>query len=291
MTLYRITLEIHSPLVTPLKGDTLWGHIVWGIANHEDDAAVAAFLEQEKSDQPPLIVSSAFPKGMICKPLPEPQKRKGVLNREKYADIKKNNKIKYSAASQYFSNAPDASYHDVSFFETSHTTHNMVDRAANTVPDQGLYTVEEHWAKIPEWDVYALSSFDAGRVTELFKMALENGFGADASTGSGKISVKQGAEPVTVKNKSCGATYMTLGPFVRHQSIENLRADIFIRTGKIGGMFTSTLSPYKKTVLLYDEGAVFTSNTPLEYAGALLTDIHSDPRICQAAFAPVIAIA
>jgi CRISPR-associated protein Csm4 len=56
-------------------------------------------------------------------------------------------------------------------------------------------------------------------------------------------------------------------------------------------MFASALSPYKKTVLLYDEGAVFTSETPLEYAGTLLTGVHSDPRICQAAFAPVIAIA
>jgi CRISPR-associated protein Csm4 len=167
----------------------------------------------------------------------------------------------------------------------------MIDRATNTVLDQGLYAVEEYWAKIPEWDVYALSSFDAARVTELFKMALENGYGADASTGRGKISVKQGAKPVTVKNKGSGATYMTLGPFVRHQSIDNLRADIFIRTGKIGGMFASALSPYKKTVLLYDEGAVFTSKTPLEYAGALLAGVHSDPRICQAAFTPVIAIA
>jgi CRISPR-associated protein Csm4 len=291
MTLYRITLEIHSPLVTPLKGDTLWGHIVWGIANHEGDAAVAAFLEQEKSDQPPLIVSSAFPKGMICKPLPEPQKREGTLNKEKYADIKKNKKIKYDAASQYFSDISGASYPHTSFFETSQTMHNMINRATNTVLDQGLYAVEEHWAKIPEWDVYALSSFDATRVTKLFEMALENGYGADASTGRGKISVKQGAKPVAAKNKGSGTTYMTLGPFVRHQSIDNLRADIFIRTGKIGGMFASVLSPYKKTVLLDDEGAVFTSKTPLEYAGTLLTDIHSDSRICQAAFAPVIAIA
>ena len=291
MTLYRITLEIHSSLVTPLKGDTLWGHIVWGIANHEGDEAVAAFLEQEKSGQPPLIVSSAFPKGMICRPLPEPKIREGTLTREKYDDIKKNKKIKYEAASQYFSDTPDMPYKRPAFFKTSRFTHNKINRATNTVLDQGLYTVEEHWAEIPEWDVYALSSFGAGRVTRLFEMALENGYGADASTGKGKISVKQGAEPVVAKNKGSGATYMALGPFVRHQHIENLRADIFIRTGRIGGMFASVLSPYKKTVLLYDEGAVFTSKTPLEYAGALLSGVHKEPHICQSAFAPVIAIA
>jgi CRISPR-associated protein Csm4 len=276
MTLYRITLEIHSPLVTPLKGDTLWGHIAWGIANHEGAEAIAAFLEQEKSDQPPLIVSSAFPKGMICKSLPEPKIREGTLTREKYADIKKNKKIKYEAASQYFSNTPDMSYGHLSFFKTSQSTHNKINRATNTVLDKGLYTVEEYWVEIPEWEVYALSLFDVVRVTRLFEMALENGYGADASTGKGRISVKQGAEPVIAKNKGSGATYMALGPFVRHQNIENIRADIFIRTGKIGGMFASVLSPYKKTVLLYDEGAVFTSKTPLEYAGVLLSDVHKD---------------
>ncbi|MDR1399214.1 MAG: CRISPR-associated protein Csm4 [Treponema sp.] len=290
MTLYRITLEIHSSLVTLLKGDTLWGHIAWGIANREGDEAVAAFLEQEKSGQPPLIVSSAFPKDMICKPLPEPKLREGTLTREKYADIKKNKKIQYEAASQYFSNTPDMSYKYSAFFKTRQFMHNVINRATNTVLDQGLYAVEEYWAEISEWDVYALSLFDAARVTQLFEMALENGYGADTSTGKGRISVKQGAEPVVAKNKG-SATYMALGPFVRHQNIENLRADIFVRTGRIGGMFASVLSPYKKTVLLYDEGAVFTSKTPLEYAGALLSGVHKDKRICQSAFTPVIAIA
>jgi CRISPR-associated protein Csm4 len=61
MTLYRITIELCSALVTPLKGDTIWGHIVWGIANHEGDEAVAEFLEQEKKASPALAVSNAFP--------------------------------------------------------------------------------------------------------------------------------------------------------------------------------------------------------------------------------------
>ena len=37
MQLYKVAIQLESSLVTPLKGDTIWGHVVWGIANHEGD--------------------------------------------------------------------------------------------------------------------------------------------------------------------------------------------------------------------------------------------------------------
>ena len=94
MTLYRIRFELCSSVVTPLKGDTIWGHIVWGIANHKGDAAVDDFfLEQEKSGTPSLVVSSAFPAGMLCRALPEPEKRdSGPPDKKKHAKIKEKKK-------------------------------------------------------------------------------------------------------------------------------------------------------------------------------------------------------
>lgn len=93
MSLYRITVKLLSSIVTPLKGDTIWGHIVWGIADYEGEAAVTEFLQQEKK-QPQLLVSSAFPHGFICKPYPPPSKRTETLNLAKYAEIKKKQKKK-----------------------------------------------------------------------------------------------------------------------------------------------------------------------------------------------------
>ena len=49
MQLYKASLKLKSSLVTPLKGDTIWGHIVWGIANHEGEYAVKEFLDAEKN--------------------------------------------------------------------------------------------------------------------------------------------------------------------------------------------------------------------------------------------------
>ena len=56
MELYKQTLRLESSLVTSLKGDTIWGHIAWGIAVHEGEQAITAFLEEAKR-APNLIVS------------------------------------------------------------------------------------------------------------------------------------------------------------------------------------------------------------------------------------------
>jgi CRISPR-associated protein Csm4 len=291
MTLYRITLQVCSPLVTPLKGDTIWGHIVWGIANHEGDEKVAEFLALEGSETPALVVSSAFPEAALCKPIPEPEERsKTPLDSDKYAKIKYNKKIKYCAASEYLEGIPETRPDNDNPFKSVQVLHNTIDRESNTVLEGGLYPVREEWAKIPNWDIYILSSFSAERVKELCEWAFEHGYGADASIGKGKITIR--TEPQAVRTKKNGNTYMALGPFVKDSGngITGLRGDIFIRTGRIGGAFAVKKSPYKKTAVLYDEGAVFTTEKPLQFAGKMLPAMHSDSRICQSAFAPVVPV-
>jgi CRISPR-associated protein Csm4 len=302
MTLYRIAFELRSAIVTPLKGDTIWGHIVWGIANHEGDDAVAKFLEQEKADPPALVVSSAFPAGMLRRPLPEPKKREkldgnSIINR--YSQIKKDKKSIYVSASEYFTGMETIPAISGNPLTSVQVMHNKIDRETNEVLDGGLYSTEEQWPGIMEgskfkpvdWDLYVLSSFEKTRVAQLVAWAFENGYGADASTGKGKIIIK--GEPVPVTPQKAGNTYMALGPFVDSpgSGILNLRADIFVRSGKAGGAFAASLSPYKKPVVLYQEGAVFSGGKSFEYAGMLLTEMHGeDPRICQSGFAPVIPI-
>jgi len=341
MTLYRIRFKILSAVVTPLKGDTIWGHIVWGIANHEGDEAVAKFLEQEKSCTPELVVSSAFPAGMICRALRPPEERKESFGTEEYSEIKEKKKIKYESASDYFhdTEAPvnavtenpfksitvmhntidrstntaikekkNIKYESASDyfldtqapvnavtenpFKSITVMHNTIDRSTNTVMEGGLYSSEEKWiGKDTEWDLYILSSYSPERVKELVGWAFENGYGADASTGKGRIDeIKSG--PIQVKPKNSGKHYMALGPFTDPKNeLKDIRADIFVRSGKVGGAFAASLSPYKKPVVLYDEGAVFDCDNEIEYAGVLLDKMHGkDGRICQSGFAPVIPI-
>lgn len=289
MQLYKVSIKLKSAFVTPLKGDTIWGHIVWGIANHEGDDAVANFLEEEKSATPSLIVSSAFPKGTICKPFPKHEYRKPKLSIEEYSQIKKIKKEKFVSAAKYFSGLSESETKSFRF-EKSQTMHNSINRFSNTVEDGNLFAVEELWATGQDFDLYVLSSYSKERLSQLLDWAFENGYGADSSTGKGKISVEN---IIPVQPKINSNKYVSLAPFVADFSEikeNSLRANTFIRTGKIGGAFASSMCPYKKTVILFDEGAVFESEKPLEFIGSLIINVHSDERICQSGFAPVVPI-
>ena len=290
MALYRVTIQLTSPLVTPLKGDTIWGHVVWGIANHEGESAVQEFLDGCGGTEPVFVASSAFPSGFICKPLPAPYARKAQLSPDDYAQIKKFKKERYVRASDYLDVPAPVQDGGENPFKSVVLTHNSMDRFSNTVTDGGLYAVTEQWAKQRDFDIYIASTYTAERVGQLCGWAFENGYGADASTGRGNFTMT--GKAAEVHPKRGGGEYMALAPFFLPQQsgVTNLRADTFIRNGKIGGAFASILPPWKKTVVLYDEGAVFTSDHSLQYVGELLRNMHTDARICQSGFAPVIPL-
>lgn len=290
MELYKVTLQLESSLVSPLKGDTIWGHIAWGIANHEGETAVNSFLSDCKTTEAAFVVSSAFPHDMLCKPIPPVQKREKEMTPAKYAEIKNNKKSIYTEASQYLNINVENKSGIGKIFESFEITHNTMNRFLNTVNDGGLFAVSEQWSKIQLFDIYIVSSYEASRVKQLCLWAFENGFGADASTGKGKITVI--GEPEVITTKCSSHFYMALGPFVlpEDSDITDLKADTFIRTGKIGGAFAGYLQPWKKTVVLFNEGALFNSDKPISFIGKLLTDVHNDSRICQSGFAPVIPI-
>jgi CRISPR-associated protein Csm4 len=292
MTLYRISFKLGSSLVTPLKGDTIWGHIVWGIANHEGNDNVTQFLKQE-AKEPVLVVSSAFPKGMVCQPLPPPTDR----NEDPDAGVKKKKKIKYVPAWDYLTETEEIAEDEKNQnpLKSMQVMRNTIDRVTNNVlKEQSPFPTEEIWSAIPDWDLYILSSFSPEYVKDLVEWAFENGYGADASTGKGKI--KEISAAVAVKPKKQGKTYMALGPFVDcGNGINDLRADIFVRSGKLGGAFATGRSPYKKPVVLYDDGALFQFNGTIEYTGKLLDKMYgpeeyNELNICQSGFAPVIPI-
>lgn len=299
MELYRVKLLLKSPVGTPLKGDTIWGHVVWGIAHHEGSAAVESFLEQEKGSEPVFVVSSAFPEGLVPKPVMPEKAFVKMLDRDDYAKIKKLKK-------QRFVNSPFIG-HDSNFaqgasledpFRLESRLHNNIDRSSLSVMEGGLFSKTLFWPKRGKHDtaqslfnLYIASSYPAIRVAELLGWAFENGFGADSSTGMGVIEIVGEVETVSYTMHD-GDRCMALGPFIvdGNTGIEDLLADIYIRRGKIGGSLSTELSPYKKTVLLYDEGATFIHHGSARTIGGMITNVHSDSRICQSGFAPIIPV-
>ena len=68
MRLHRFLLRPLAPWATPLRSDTLYGLLLWRIAERQGDEAcrhaITAFLE----GKPPFVLSSALPEGSVFAP-------------------------------------------------------------------------------------------------------------------------------------------------------------------------------------------------------------------------------
>ncbi|MBJ2356730.1 CRISPR-associated protein Csm4 [Sphaerochaeta sp. S2] len=296
MKLYKAQIELHSPIATPLKGDTIWGHIVWGIATHEGDIDVAAFLAGCHSSNPPFVISSAFPQGMLPRPILSERVVTKILTKTEYAQIKAKKKSRFIPS--FLNDSIEIKGNAQPYFIKESEMHNTIDRLSLTVQDQGLFSSESMWPNPNAFmsgrivfDLYIASDYEEDRIMQLLIWAFENGYGADASSGKGVVTVLPGLQKIQIPAKHSNR-YMALGPFVlgKEKIPEDLLSNIFVRRGKIGGGFGNSFNPFKKTVILFDEGATFMCNEGTLFVGNLITDVHSDSRICQSGFCPIIPL-
>ncbi|MDQ7032500.1 MAG: hypothetical protein Q9M37_07265 [Desulfonauticus sp.] len=70
---YKITL--YSPLLTPLYSDTIFGHVCWGIRYLRGEEFLQSFLASFEDNEPPMLISCAFPHGHLPRPVLAPLKR------------------------------------------------------------------------------------------------------------------------------------------------------------------------------------------------------------------------
>ncbi len=297
MNLYRLHISLAGRLATPLIGDTLFGHFVWGIARREGQEAASAFIDQ--LGERPFIVSSAFPRGYVPKPLLSHWSD----DREVPAYQKKLKKLKYIPLELLLSGEPINAFTFKDLIDKSPLIQKGLDRLHATVDrwnegtleETGLFASTEYWFGAAKpgggtalFDIYILSIESTERVVELSQWAFENGFGADASTGAGKIEILGLEETKFPEN---GNRAMVLGPFVLSpsQMPKNLCANIFVRRGKISLDFNEITNPFKKPIVFYEEGGTFVwEEGMLPYIGEIVKNVHSDPRIIQQGWAPVL---
>ncbi len=298
MNRYKIKVEIKSPLVTPIKADTLFGHICWGIRYHRGEKALEDFLAMY-SDEPPLVFSDAFPEGFLPKPLLAPSSIDfGVKEYEYFKEFKK---LKYVPAAwftedkiifteTFIMNKLFRGEIDMPKMEKAYEhMHNTISRISGSViAEQSPYPVNEYWFdKNSILDIYAVSSFSDSEIMEMVKRAVENGYGADRSTGKGWIVVKSVKKIDNFPTN--GNRAMALSSFVPVKAHpENLRAEIFTRFGKLGDYFTNMYNPFKKPLIMYACGATMDVPDNKEYFGGMVYNIHRLPKIVHSAYAPLI---
>ncbi len=303
MDTYRLQLKIRSPLVTPLQGDTLFGHLCWGIAYHEGENALTDFLSSY-DNTPPLVISNGFPHDKLPMPILSPYVPEHA-DKEKIEELKHLKKQRFVPRELFFNDSFRFSTETLlvkfskqefgkkendekQFTKTQHM-HNTINRISGMVESGGLYAIEEHFPPKGKdtMDIYLASTLPEKRIETLFQWALENGYGADKSTGKGAIAIHLLEKAQFPEN---GNRLMSLGNFIPgpNDKLKRLRADVMTKFGKLGGHFVTSRNPFKKPLLMYKAGSTFEMENPTPVVGLLLSNIHKDPEIRHHAYAPLI---
>ena len=289
---FVVSIEIVSPISTPLLADTIWGHICWGIKYYESEESLKKFLKTYETKTPELIISDAFFKNSLPVPMLTPFISE-KLTKEQMKELKSKKKLKY-ISKDIFLTGNKISINslkpiDFKIIKTERLK-NTINRLTNTTRENGgLYEVEEIWFKDKDnvFEIYVISYLDKKEIFKYFNYGFSIGFGKDASTGKGIINVIDVKE---INFPQSGKRAMALANFVpsEQDNIRDLYAEVFTKYGKLGGEFAINSNPFKKPIVMFKTGATFSLEEKKFFVGTLLSDIHKNPDIKHYAFAPII---
>jgi len=301
MRTYKAKLRLLSPLATRVTGDALFGCVCWGIRYNESEKDLLEFLDQ--FDTNPFVISDGFPAGTLPRPLLSPEKHVTAITLEQLNKRKRIKKMDYAPADVLLGSEKtpisDKGVVDTLFdlerrMNTSRAfgvlhMHNTINRVTNTVEESALYAVNEMWFKEGSMlDVYIVTSVDVSTTTRLLEWGLAEGYGADRSTGKGRMAV-EAVEELWFPNN--GNRCLALGSFIpkETQAMSGLRAFVVSKFGKLGGHYANSMNPFKRPFIMYATGATFDAAAfSGDYVGQLLKNVHDDQRIRHHACAPVL---
>jgi CRISPR-associated protein Csm4 len=296
----------------------MFGHFCWAIRYQDGEESLERFLKGYDADSPaPVLFSSAFLSGCIPRPtLPHLRREQALAFVERHfgkdkasifeglSRIKTWNKRRLIKIKHW--KVLKDSYDDEALYElfqsgdideegkkiTELSSHNVISREMGTVPSEGggLFTREKIWYDSEiSLDIYVLindSAMETSVDNFLTQYLPKNGFGADKSLGMGAFDIcrDEDFDPGDFEVASANAL-MSLS-LTAFPDMGNYRAFYRLKTkfGKLGDVFSTTsptggdTRPFKKPVLMYEEGAVFVGKHSLDTV-LLLSDIHSDARI------------
>lgn len=272
MKIYQVILKPLTGFGTPIKGDTLFGHVCWQI--YYDKELFGKDLNTLLSDystNPFCIVSSAFSykdrKIYLKRPslplqflfdLPEDElieRRKELKDREYFVF---QNPLPPLQKINYFSFPKEDS-----FILNDEQVRCTINRFLGTTSRGGFapFVVTKTWYMTDLVIFIGIrEDISIEGIIEALRRIGSFGFGKDATAGWGKFEVVSYEEIDFYKN--CSNTvnaYYTLSPALPEENVKYLKIfyEPFIRFGRHGDILSLSKNPFKAPILLADEGAVF----------------------------------
>lgn len=319
MTLYRIVLELLSPLGTPLQSDTLFGHLCWIVVHRDGAGALQSFLEPFRRGHPPFVLSDGFPSGILPRPLlprlvpPEPQKEEldlgQVVRKAAWLTIEQFRSLSTGGSlAQFISQAEDGRVQTTlpsSGWVTVQTYHATLDRRSgrtgggesvgrlySTIGWLPLPTEQETYK--PLVDIYARATEEGIVLLEdLLSLLSKVGYGKDKSVGRGSFRIAS-IQPMPELDECPGADgFVSLSSFVPAPGDPTEgRWRLRTKYGKLGEEWALSELPFKRPLLQMVPGAAFyTGAPPRLWYGTIVEGIApAHPEViqnCQTVALPV----
>lgn len=271
MNLFKISLRPLSLFQTPLRSDTIWGHICWAIRLLSGEDELKKFLDQYKSGSFPIVVSDAFPDGYM--PIPKYPRIMKFFEKDKSKfNPKRLKKVKYIPISVYrkLEESFDAFLDELGIYLSKDDTkddidnycmtfdewHCSINRVTGNVEKGMLFSREcsyfkENLAPV----IYVRSTFDKSYIREIFDFIGGNGYGADSSVGRGRFEFQISSDVGWEDSKSPNAFISLSHGFTDPSKFKSCFYEVDIKFGKIGNNISS--NPFKKPSLSFKPGSLF----------------------------------
>lgn len=304
MPLFRYKLTPKGALGTPLRSDTLHGHLVCAAAEWGGASEAARLIELFEAGKPPFVCSSAFPADMLPMPCLPPIPRSAFATRYGEKDMlptllqyKKFKKLKLTplalwkelrgrmslaALFEAWRKSNDAftpKFGQNPWSKSHISAHNSIDRATGSVLQEGgLYVTEDTFFHDKAvLDLYVRTD-DQAQFDKFLKHVVECGFGRDRALGKGHFGCEQDTAFDARELEGQGAQAMSLSVFSA-MDLSGLKGwySTFSKHGKAWDGFGES-NPFKKPILAIAEGGVFSA---LPKLGHVLRGVHSNPDIVQ----------
>lgn len=269
MQTLKLSLRPRSAFGTPLVGDTLFGQLCWTLRLRRGEAGLADLLDGYTGGRPFVVLSDAFPAGMLPRPaLPE-----ALLGRALDPKRRKQEKRRIWLPATG-ANLPLVDWLGLAIEQPASTRAKTTVRTQNTInrltctTGEGLFgprqvdlIVHPDGGVLEVYVVLDELRLEAAALREAIEDIGIGGYGRDASTGLGKFEVI-GLEPHAWP-ASGARQAITLAPCAPQPELLNARACFYqplTRFGRHGNIavLSGEAGPFKRPILMLRTGAFLT---------------------------------
>ncbi len=296
MQLYRYKIKPLSAFATPMRSDTLYGQMLWAMAELEGEESLKELIKAFEEGSPPFKLSSAVPEGFLPMPVlppgPMDDRWEGAGERNL---AKKFKKLKWLPVEIWSELKGKMSRQRLfEWFVESYAKeegglgelqelvcvwdqpHVAIDRRTGNVREEGgLFFTECYGPALRGgregcWELY-VETEDTGLVEKLLGHVATVGFGAKASAGMGRFSFErdESFNPAELQDDDNAQLCLSVMATTTPAEVGGWWR-VEAKAGKVWSGFMG-IDPFKLPMVLFKEGAVFTQ---LPERGFVIRDIH-----------------